>query len=66
MNKARWTLPVLMILALGLTLIAGSGCTSDSGEKAHAKQYTCSMHPEVVKDSPGKCPKCGMELVEKK
>jgi len=21
------------------------------------------MHPEVVKDAPGKCPKCGMDLV---
>jgi transcription initiation factor IIE alpha subunit len=23
------------------------------------------MHPEVISDKPGKCPKCGMELVEK-
>lgn len=30
------------------------------------KTYTCSMHPEVVSDKPGKCPKCGMELIEKK
>ena len=30
------------------------------------KTYTCSMHPEVVADKPGKCPKCGMELIEKK
>ena len=29
-------------------------------------KYTCSMHPEVIQDEPGKCPKCGMELVEKK
>lgn len=29
------------------------------------KTYTCSMHPEVVSDKPGKCPKCGMELIEK-
>ncbi len=28
-------------------------------------QYTCPMHPEVVKDEPGKCPKCNMDLVEK-
>ena len=32
----------------------------------HAMQYTCPMHPEVVQDSPGKCPKCGMKLVVKK
>ena len=26
-------------------------------------QYTCPMHPEVVSDAPGNCPKCGMFLV---
>src|SRR3990167_5615381 len=25
--------------------------------------YTCPMHPEVVKNAPGKCPGCGMELI---
>ncbi|MBC7979182.1 MAG: hypothetical protein H7Y36_01305 [Armatimonadetes bacterium] len=25
-------------------------------------QYTCPMHPEVISDSPGECPKCGMAL----
>ncbi|NII26342.1 hypothetical protein HB364_14720 [Pseudoflavitalea sp. X16] len=29
------------------------------------KKYTCPMHPEVLSDQPGICPKCGMELVEK-
>ncbi len=33
--------------------------------KVAAKQYTCPMHPEVVQDSPGKCPKCNMDLMEK-
>jgi hypothetical protein len=28
--------------------------------------YTCGMHPEVISDKPGKCPKCGMTLVLKK
>ncbi|MBW8360743.1 MAG: multicopper oxidase domain-containing protein [Kaistella sp.] len=31
-----------------------------------AEQFTCPMHPEVISDQPGKCPKCGMNLVPKK
>lgn len=27
------------------------------------KPYYCPMHPEVESDHPGKCPKCGMDLV---
>ena len=30
-----------------------------------AMSYTCPMHSEVTSDKPGKCPKCGMDLVEK-
>ena len=29
---------------------------------ADAVKYTCPMHPEVVQDGPGTCPKCGMAL----
>ncbi len=25
-------------------------------------EYTCPMHPEIVQDRPGSCPKCGMAL----
>ncbi|HEV2480501.1 MAG TPA: efflux RND transporter periplasmic adaptor subunit [Puia sp.] len=25
--------------------------------------YTCSMHPQVTQERPGKCPICGMELI---
>lgn len=25
--------------------------------------YTCPMHPEIIQDKPGNCPKCGMTLV---
>ena len=27
--------------------------------------YTCPMHPEIQSAKPGKCPKCGMDLVKK-
>lgn len=26
--------------------------------------YTCSMHPQVMQSQPGKCPICGMQLIE--
>ncbi len=29
----------------------------------HQQKYTCPMHPEVIQDAPGNCPKCGMNLV---
>src|SRR5256714_6040221 len=36
-------------------------------EQEHEKKqkYTCPMHPEVITDHPGDCPKCGMTLVPK-
>jgi len=27
--------------------------------------YTCPMHPEIVQEGPGRCPRCGMALVIK-
>ncbi len=27
-----------------------------------SREYTCPMHPEIVQQGPGSCPKCGMDL----
>lgn len=36
------------------------------GKTAEGKTlYTCSMHPFIIKDKPGTCPICGMELIKK-
>jgi len=37
--------------------------TSDSSKMISAVKYTCTMHPEVISDTAGYCPKCGMEMV---
>ena len=42
-----------------------AGGLSDQNTEA-TKTYTCSMHPEVISDKPGKYSKYGMELIEKK
>ena len=50
----------------------GKPATGDAAAARPAKAagaatvYTCTMHPEVASDKPGKCPKCGMKLVVKK
>ena len=36
--------------------------TSDGSQSS--VRYTCPMHPEVVSEAPGRCPHCGMKLVE--
>ena len=38
---------------------------SHSSHQGNKDVYTCPMHPEVISDKPGKCPKCGMDLVLK-
>ena len=35
------------------------------GSESKATQYTCLMHPQIIRDKPGKCPICGMTLVPK-
>jgi uncharacterized membrane protein YraQ (UPF0718 family) len=41
------------------------GNDPDHGEHDHRgdAMYTCPMHPEVRSPTPGRCPKCGMDLV---
>jgi hypothetical protein len=36
---------------------------SGLGPRHTAVRYVCPMHPEVVRDAPGACPICGMDLV---
>lgn len=42
-------------------------CTNKK-EAAHSHdvEYTCPMHPQIIRNEPGSCPICGMDLVAKK
>lgn len=58
---------VLIIMLISAALYVTS-CSSDekaeqSNEAAEGQLWTCGMHPEVIVDEPGQCPKCGMNLV---
>ena len=72
MNRIQLIIAVALVAALGMAVtVSGCARSSQSNEQPAQKsekavQYTCPMHPEVVQDKPGKCPKCGMDLVEKK
>lgn len=64
--QSNWLRTALSALALGVVLgVTGCKESTPSDGATPAQQYTCPMHPEVVKDGPGDCPKCGMQLVEK-
>ena len=45
----------------------GSGTSAPASTGANRRVlYTCIMHPEVVQDHSGNCPKCGMVLIPKR
>jgi hypothetical protein len=64
MKKA--ILILVFVVSTAIVFNACSGSSTKSSEQTAKKEYTCSMHPEVVQDKPGQCPKCGMDLIEKK
>jgi hypothetical protein len=68
--KRKLLYPVILISCIGLIGFPVHKLNSQTLLISPATQpivlYTCPMHPEVVLDKPGNCPKCGMKLVEKK
>ncbi|RPD51145.1 MULTISPECIES: efflux RND transporter periplasmic adaptor subunit [Chitinophagaceae] len=53
-------------LALLVACNDGKKVNADGHEhQAAAEVYTCPMHPEIVRNAPGSCPVCGMDLVKK-
>jgi Cu+-exporting ATPase len=45
-----------------VSYLGGPPKAANQKNKGGKGKYTCPMHPEVVQDGPGTCPKCGMAL----
>lgn len=63
---------IINIAFLSFFLVA-TGCNNSKEKEDHTQHatetvqeiYTCPMHPEIIRDKPGNCPICGMQLVKK-
>jgi len=53
---------VASAVALGLAAVSCGKKSDVPTASAKAGKYQCPMHPQVVKDKPGNCPICGMQL----
>lgn len=71
MNISVRTLIIILVATLGVGLIFGSLFFGGNSEEGHQHTevvdgetvWTCSMHPQIRQEEPGKCPICGMALV---
>ena len=77
MNKLKYAPPLAGAVAASAAVLLLAGCgdqttnapgTIPNNPPAATTTnvlYTCPMHPEIVTNQPGDCPKCGMHLVPK-
>jgi Cu(I)/Ag(I) efflux system membrane fusion protein len=65
-NKILQFSLVLMVgLFFGWLLFKGNHNSESTHNHEHNEEttYTCSMHPQIRQNEPGKCPLCGMDLI---
>ncbi|HRI59687.1 MAG TPA: efflux RND transporter periplasmic adaptor subunit [Saprospiraceae bacterium] len=79
--KKNWNNGKLITLGLLVLALTAAACRQkNAGHEGHTPEekagheshnaeekavYTCPMHPEILRDAPGSCPICGMDLVKK-
>ncbi len=66
---SKHNLHVVFLLST-LLIVPLLGCRQQKKIKPAETQtvkelYTCSMHPEIIREAPGDCPICGMHLIKK-
>ena len=67
MNKyIKYSLAFIGVFIIGIAIYFFAKKSDNHSEMEHQNEvYTCSMHPEIIRDEPGNCPICGMTLVKK-
>jgi len=65
LNKKHWTIASIIIIGflIIMNFMIKDKDTSSVSEPDHDITYTCSMHPQVRSEEPGRCPICGMDLI---
>ena len=71
-NKKQFLIYIILIVGgilIGRVIFGGAKenaaqpISSNQNVEQKAEIWTCSMHPQIRQDKPGKCPICGMELI---
>ncbi|MBF0206003.1 MAG: efflux RND transporter periplasmic adaptor subunit [Oligoflexia bacterium] len=64
---------IIYVIILGLITACNKNISSDNSSNNSSSSppiqevtsyWTCSMHPQIHQDKPGKCPICGMDLIK--
>lgn len=72
MKNIKLQLIIALLIAIGPAVLVS--CSTENNQTAKAENseheysdstqlWTCGMHPDVIMEEPGQCPKCGMNLV---
>jgi Cu(I)/Ag(I) efflux system membrane fusion protein len=62
MSSTKRTLLQTVLAAVVAAAAGGPACRTAPTAEHAAVQYSCPMHPQIVRDAPGDCPICGMRL----
>lgn len=60
-----------IVFLFALHVVIGTASCNNKEKTDHTAHdqekdvYTCPMHPEIIRNAPGSCPICGMDLVKK-
>ena len=70
MNKSIVYIVLAAIVGLGLGYVLFNAAEEqqNTAEESHnhedaTQMWTCSMHPQIMREEPGDCPICGMDLI---